>query len=56
MCLVCSDWLKGNITTKEAWRNFLEMADNPDKTEEQLDHEIAVANMLSEDKNEKDKS
>ena len=52
MCLVCSDWLKGNITTKEAWRNFFEMAENPDKTEEELDHEAVVANMLAGGKDE----
>jgi hypothetical protein len=37
MCLVCSEWLKGNLTTKEAFRNLGETI-GPESTDEDIDH------------------
>jgi hypothetical protein len=55
--MICTDWNKGVITRKEAWRNLNELSDNQNKTDEELVHIFEVAEMLSRDENdEKDKS
>lgn len=51
MCIICTDWEKGNLTIKEAWRNLREMAEGS-KTNEELVHFFEVAEILSEKQNE----
>lgn len=46
MCLVCTEWLKGNLTTKEAQRNLQEVRLI---TDEEIDHYWEVAIELMED-------
>lgn len=47
MCLICIDWIKGKLTTKEAWSNLNEMM--PDtKNKEELNHYYEVATKLAE--------
>jgi len=44
MCRICIDWQMGNITTKEAAKNFWEMADTLDRDHaEKLADEITMA-------------
>jgi hypothetical protein len=54
-CMICTDWIKGNLTTKEAWRNLNEMSENENKTDEELAHIFEVAELISKDKTEDDK-
>jgi hypothetical protein len=52
MCLVCTDWIKGSLSTPEAWRNLNETR-TEDSTQEEIDHYFEVAEMLTKDQ-EKD--
>jgi len=49
--MVCTDWIKGNLTTKEAWKNLNETR-TPDSSQEEVDHYFEAAEMLSKDRDE----
>ena len=59
MCIICSDWLKGKLTNKEAQRNLSEFISAKMDSEEEIAHYYEVAEIIAEedlDKYETDKS
>lgn len=48
MCQICTDWIKGSLTSQEAWRNLRELRLKGDMTEEEMDHVQHMVEMLSE--------
>ncbi len=56
MCLICSDWEKGKLTSEEAWRNLCEMSKLPSTTAEELMHYFELSGKILEKEHEKRKA
>lgn len=48
MCQICTDWIKGSLTSQEAWRNLREVRMKGEMTQDEMDHVQEVVEMLSE--------
>jgi len=48
MCLICVEWQKGNLTTKEAFRNLGEQLNvaNDDEDHEKIEHLLELSNKI----------
>jgi hypothetical protein len=49
MCAICTDWIKGSLTNKEALNNLKEAMYSGNNTEEELMHYFEIAEKVLEE-------
>jgi hypothetical protein len=46
MCIVCTEWNAGKMSSKEALANIGEMIGDPNNTEEYVEHLLGLSNKI----------